>query len=132
MCNSDSCTVIAAGDFTGLDTFFSEQEFGLTQRVHEVTHAQNILDKFFCSHPFQYKIAVFESCLETKHRAILATGYHRHGNTGTRKKFVVFDLGDSNIHTLHHCINSCSWDNVYGCIDTNVKFYNFVNKTNRL
>jgi len=40
---------------------------------------------------------------------------------------VVFDLRDSNIYRLRYYLALCSWDNVYSCVDINVKFQNFVN-----
>jgi len=46
MCNSDCCTVIITGDFNRLDTLFLEHDFGLTQCVQDIIHAQSILDKF--------------------------------------------------------------------------------------
>ena len=92
MCNSDCCTVIITGDFNRLDTSFLEHDFGLTQCVQDITHAQSILDKFFCSHPFEYRVTVYKSCLKTKHKAVLATGYQVTCNmqSSSRKKFVVF------------------------------------------
>jgi len=44
-----------------------------------------------------------------------------------QKKFVIFDLRDSNIDRLHYYLSMCSWDNVYNCVDINDKFQNFVN-----
>ena len=104
-----------------------ENEYGLTQCVQDVTHGHRILDKFFCSHPFVYRVTVFNSCLKTKHHAILAAGLLMQNTTSIRKKFVVFDLRDSNIDRLRYNLNMCSWDNVYNCLDINVKFQNFVN-----
>jgi len=57
MCNSDCCTIVITGDFNRLDTSFLEHDFGLTQCVQDITHAQSILDKFFCSHPFEYIVS---------------------------------------------------------------------------
>ena len=42
MCARDCCTVIITGDFNMLDTSFLEHDFGLTQRVQDITHAQSI------------------------------------------------------------------------------------------
>ena len=67
MCARECCAVIITGDFKRLDTSFLEHDFGLTQSVH----AQSILDKFFCSHSFEYRVTVFKSCLKTKHEAVL-------------------------------------------------------------
>jgi len=66
----------------------------------------------------------------TKHKAVLATKYQPtytyNNQLSSRKKFVVFDLRDSNIGTLHYCLNNSSWNNVYDCTDINVKFQNLV------
>ena len=60
----------------------------------------SILDKFFCSHSFEYRVTVFKSCLKTKHKAVVATGYQAtytcNNQPSGRKKIVVFDLRDSN------------------------------------
>jgi len=122
MCNSDCCTVIVTGDFNRLDTSFLEHGYGLTQCVHDITHAKSILDKFFCSHPFEYRVTVFKSCLKTKHKAILATGYQVpcKMQPSSRKKFVVFDLRASNIDTLRYYLNNCSWNNVYDCTEIRI------------
>ena len=127
MSNNDTCTVIVTGDFNKLNTTFLESEYGLTQCVQDVTHGHSILDKFFCSHPFVYRVTVFKSCLKTKHHAVLAAGLYMQSVTNIRKKFVVFDLRDSNIDRLRYYLAMCSWDNVYSCVDINVKFQNFVN-----
>jgi len=70
MCKSDCCTVIVTCDFSKLDTSFLEHDYGLTQCVHGMIHAKSILYKFFNSHPFEYRVTVFKSCLKTKHKAV--------------------------------------------------------------
>jgi len=127
MANNDCCTVIVTGDFNKLNTIFLESDYGLTQCVRDVTHGSSILDKFFCSHLFVYRVAVHKSCLKTKHHAILAAGHQVKCKTNVRKKFVVFDLRDSNIDRLRYYLSACNWDKVYNCDDINIKYQNFVN-----
>jgi len=82
----------------------------------------------FCSHPFDYRVTVVNSCLKTKHKAILASGglVPCSMQATSRKKFAVFDLRDSNIDILRYYLNNCLYSNVYDCMDINVKFENFV------
>jgi len=96
--------------------------------LHDITYAKSILDKFFCNHPLEYGVSVFTSCLKTKHKTILATGYQVpcKMQPSSRKKSVVFDLRACNIDTLRYCLNNCSWNNVYDGTDINEKFQNFI------
>ena len=126
----ENSVIIVLGDFNQHNTSYLENQFGLVQCVNDCTHGSKLLDKFFCSHPFLYKVGVYKSCLKTKHRAVLATGLHHCTGTGrsvnARKKFVVFDLRASFIDRLRYLINGYDWNQVYDCTDIDIKFQLFV------
>ena len=68
---NDNPLIILAGNLNLLCIGFLEWDYGLVQLVHQPTHGNNILDKFFCSRPAIFSASVVKSLIKTKHQAVL-------------------------------------------------------------
>ena len=107
------------GDLNDLEHGRLENESGMEQLIHDVTHGRRTIDKFLTTHPHLFRTYARKSGIVTKHSAIIAkvteTFVTSKTNSANKRAIVsVPDIRAQHISLLKQTMSRYTWNAICG------------------